>query len=80
MQLGVIGMGRMGAGISRRLMKDGHSCVVFDQDAGAVAKVSADGATGAKDLAGLVKALLPPRVQVRRFGGFRAIFTQLLQR
>jgi len=61
MQLGVIGMGRMGAGISRRLMKDGHSCVVFDQDAGAVAKVSADGATGAKDLAGLVKALDAPR-------------------
>ena len=61
MQLGVIGMGRMGAGISRRLMRDGHSCVVYDQDAAAVAKVSADGATGARDLAGLVKALDAPR-------------------
>ena len=49
-------MGRMGAGISRRLMKDGHSAVVYDRDADAVGKVVADGATAAKDLAGLVKA------------------------
>jgi len=61
MQLGVIGMGRMGAGISRRLMKDGHSTVVYDRDADAVGKVVADGATAAKDLAGLVKALDAPR-------------------
>jgi len=51
----------MGAGISRRLMKDGHSAVVYDRDADAVGKVVADGATGAKDLAGLVKALDAPR-------------------
>ena len=61
MQLGVIGMGRMGAGISRRLMKDGHSAVVYDRDADAVRKVVADGATAAADLAGLVKALDAPR-------------------
>jgi 6-phosphogluconate dehydrogenase len=61
MQLGIIGMGRMGAVIARRLMKDGHACVVYDRDAEAVGKVAADGATGAKDLAGLVAALEAPR-------------------
>jgi 6-phosphogluconate dehydrogenase len=61
MQLGVIGMGRMGAGISRRLMKDGHRCVVYDRDTSAVGKVVADGASAAIDLAGLVKALDAPR-------------------
>jgi 6-phosphogluconate dehydrogenase len=62
MQLGVIGMGRMGAGISRRLMKDGHACVVYDRDAEAVQKVVADGAGAAQDLAGLVQALEAPRI------------------
>jgi 6-phosphogluconate dehydrogenase len=61
MQLGVVGMGRMGAGISRRLMRGGHSCVVWDRDAGAVSKVADDGATAAKDLADLVSKLEAPR-------------------
>jgi 6-phosphogluconate dehydrogenase len=61
MQLGVIGMGRMGANISRRLMRGGHACVVYDRDAEAVGKVVADGARAAKDLAGLVEALEAPR-------------------
>jgi 6-phosphogluconate dehydrogenase len=61
MQIGVVGMGRMGANIARRLMKDGHTCVVYDRDADAVGKVVADGATSAKDLAGVVQALESPR-------------------
>jgi 6-phosphogluconate dehydrogenase len=62
MQLGVIGMGRMGAGIARRLMRGGHTCVVYDRDAAAVQKVAADGATGAADLADLAARLAAPRV------------------
>jgi 6-phosphogluconate dehydrogenase len=62
MQLGVIGMGRMGANIARRLMKGGHACVVYDRDAEAVQKVVADGAAAAKDLAALVEVLEPPRI------------------
>ena len=61
MQLGVVGMGRMGAGIARRLMRGGHQCVVWDRDAGAVGKVADDGATAAKDLADLVAKLEAPR-------------------
>ncbi|HZL00156.1 MAG TPA: decarboxylating 6-phosphogluconate dehydrogenase [Caulobacteraceae bacterium] len=61
MQLGVVGMGRMGANIARRLIKAGHACVVWDRDAKAVADVAKDGATGASDLADLVKRLGPPR-------------------
>ena len=61
MQLGVVGMGRMGANIARRLMRGGHACVVYDRDAEAVGKVVADGATAAKDLASLVAALEAPR-------------------
>jgi 6-phosphogluconate dehydrogenase len=61
MQIGVVGMGRMGANIARRLMKGGHQCVVYDRDAGAVGKVVADGAAAAKDLAGIVAALAAPR-------------------
>jgi 6-phosphogluconate dehydrogenase len=61
MQIGVVGMGRMGANIARRLMRGGHRCVVYDRDTEAVSKVVADGATSAKDLTGLVEALEPPR-------------------
>jgi 6-phosphogluconate dehydrogenase len=61
MQLGVIGMGRMGANIARRLMRGGHACVVWDRDAKAVAEVVKDGATGADDVADLVKRLDAPR-------------------
>ena len=61
MQLGVIGLGRMGGNIARRLMQGGHSCVVYDRDQGAVAKLAQDGAGGARDLADLARLLTPPR-------------------
>jgi 6-phosphogluconate dehydrogenase len=57
MQIGVVGLGRMGGNISRRLMKSGHQCVVFDVDAKARAALAAEGATPAGSLADLVKAL-----------------------
>ena len=61
MQLGIVGLGRMGGNIARRLMRHGHECVVFDRDPKAVADVVKDGATGVTDLQGLVAALQPPR-------------------
>ena len=61
MQLGVIGMGRMGANIARRLMRGGHQCVVWDRDAKAVGDVAKDGATAASDPADLVAKLEAPR-------------------
>ena len=61
MQLGMIGLGRMGASMVRRLMKQGHECVVFDVDADAVKALAADGATGAASLADLVAELAAPR-------------------
>ena len=47
MQLGMVGLGRMGAGIVRRLMKDGHRCVGYDVSPDAVKALEADGADGA---------------------------------
>ena len=61
MQLGVIGLGRMGGNIVRRLMKNGHDCVVFDRDAKAVGGLAQDGATGVKSLEEMVQALKAPR-------------------
>jgi 6-phosphogluconate dehydrogenase len=61
MQLGVVGLGRMGSNISRRLMRDGHACVVTDLDPTAVETLGNEGATGAVDLGALVSALEPPR-------------------
>ena len=61
MQLGVIGLGRMGGSIARRLMRGGHACVVYDRDPKAVADVVKDGAAGARDLADLVAQLAAPR-------------------
>ena len=63
MQLGMIGLGRMGANLVRRLVADGHSCVVFDLDANAVASLAAehDAITAATDLADLVARLEVPR-------------------
>jgi 6-phosphogluconate dehydrogenase len=57
MQIGVIGLGRMGGNISRRLMKAGHQCVVFDTNAKPREALAKDGAQGAASLAELVKAL-----------------------
>jgi 6-phosphogluconate dehydrogenase len=61
MQLGMIGLGRMGANLVRRLQRDGHSCVVYDVDPDAVAALVAEGATGAATLDEFVAALTPPR-------------------
>ncbi|CAB4333608.1 MAG: decarboxylating 6-phosphogluconate dehydrogenase [Actinobacteria bacterium] len=63
MQLGMVGLGRMGANLVRRLVRDGHTCVVFDVDAKAVATLAAesDSITGANDLADFVAKLDVPR-------------------
>ncbi len=61
MQLGMVGLGRMGANIVRRLMRDGHECVVYDVDQDAVKALEADGATGASSLQELAEKLTPPR-------------------
>src|SRR5579871_6525676 len=61
MQIGVIGLGRMGGNIARRLMKHGHQCVVFDTSHDAVLELSKEGATAAADLRQLVSLLTPPR-------------------
>ena len=57
MQIGVVGLGRMGANISRRLMLAGHSTVVWDANAASVAELGTDGATPANGLADLVSKL-----------------------
>ncbi len=61
MQLGMVGLGRMGGNIVRRLMRNGHSCVVFDQNPAAVESLAKEGASGGRDLAGLVAKLEKPR-------------------
>src|SRR5579862_2254006 len=61
MQLGMIGLGRMGANLVRRLMRDGHRCVAFDVNADAVKGLEAEGATGAESLADFVAKLDKPR-------------------
>ena len=61
MQLGMIGLGRMGANMVRRLLKGGHQCVVFDRSANAVAELVKDKAVGASSLAEFVKTLTKPR-------------------
>ncbi len=61
MQLGMIGLGRMGANLVRRLMRDGHECVVFDLTPAAVQQLTAEGAAGASSIGDLVARLEPPR-------------------
>src|SRR6058998_2532076 len=61
MQLGMIGLGRMGANMVRRLMKDGHQCVVFDRSADAVKQLAKEKAVGTASLAEFVKKLGKPR-------------------
>jgi len=61
MQLGVVGLGRMGGNIARRLMQGGHACVVYDRDPKAVADVTKDGAQAAGDLKAFGDALTAPR-------------------
>ena len=61
MQLGMIGLGRMGANMVRRLLKAGHECVVYDVHADAVSDLAREGASGAASLPAFVKALARPR-------------------
>ena len=61
MQLGMVGLGRMGANLVRRLMRDGHSCVVYDRNADAVKSLADEGATGAESLSEFVQKLEAPR-------------------
>ena len=61
MQLGMIGLGRMGANMVRRLMRGGHTCVVYDRSAEAVAGLGKEGATGATALKDFVGKLDKPR-------------------
>jgi 6-phosphogluconate dehydrogenase len=61
MQLGLVGLGRMGANMVRRLQKAGHTCTVFDLSAENVKKMVAEGSTGATSLEDLVKKLAKPR-------------------
>jgi 6-phosphogluconate dehydrogenase len=59
--LGMVGLGRMGANLVRRAMRDGHACVVYDPQASAVQALADDGATGTSALADLVHTLPAPR-------------------
>jgi len=61
MQLGMIGLGRMGANLVRRLMRDGHHCVAYDVNPDAVKALEAEGAVGASSLADFVSKLQAPR-------------------
>jgi 6-phosphogluconate dehydrogenase len=61
MQLGMIGLGRMGANMARRLIRNGHQCVVFDRSPQAVSGLAKENAVGADSLKDLVKKLAAPR-------------------
>ena len=61
MQVGMIGLGRMGANMVRRLIRGGHQCVVHDRSVDAIAALGREGATGAASPAEFIEALRPPR-------------------
>ncbi|MGH9638519.1 MAG: NAD(P)-binding domain-containing protein, partial [Bryobacteraceae bacterium] len=61
MEIGLVGLGRMGANMTRRLQKGGHKCTVFDVNADNVKKLAAEGAGSATSLEDLVKKLPKPR-------------------
>ena len=62
MRIAMIGLGRMGGDIVRRLLADGHECVVFDTDPDAIESLVDEGAVGVKRIDGLAEALEPPRI------------------
>ena len=62
MKIGLIGLGKMGGNIARRLMRDGHQTVVYDNNADARATLAKDGGEAVESLEALVKALPSPRV------------------
>src|SRR5688572_18532120 len=61
MQIGMIGLGRMGANMVRRLLRGGHQCVVYDRNAETVKTVAGEGATGAESLDDFIAKLNRPR-------------------
>ena len=61
MQIGMIGLGRMGANMTRRLLKGGHQCVVFDRSPQVVHELVEDKAVGSSSLVDFVKKLTKPR-------------------
>jgi len=61
MEIGMVGLGRMGANMVRRLMKGGHRCIVFNRNPASVERMVGEGAMGAASLDDLVKQLAPPR-------------------
>ena len=61
MQIGMLGLGRMGANMVRRLIKNGHECVIFDRDTEVVKQLAEEGAIGASDLDDFISKLMPPR-------------------
>ena len=62
MRIGMIGLGRMGGNMVRRLMKNGHECVVFDLSPDNVKKLAAEGAKGASSMDDFVNQLGKPRI------------------
>ena len=83
MQLGMVGLGRMGANIVRRLMRAGHECVVYDVSADAVEELAGEGATGASSIDEFVDKLETPRaawVMVPAGGITEHTVAQLAQR
>ena len=66
MQMGMIGLGRMGANMVRRLMRGGHECVVWDVSAANVDALAGEGATGAALLDDLIAKLKAPRASAHR--------------
>jgi len=62
MQLGMIGLGRMGASLVRRLADDGHECIVCDTKPASVETLAGGGVLGATSLVDLVAKLHPPRI------------------
>ncbi|MEZ5157250.1 MAG: decarboxylating 6-phosphogluconate dehydrogenase [Candidatus Nanopelagicales bacterium] len=80
MELGMVGLGRMGANIVRRVMKDGHKAVVYDVSADAVAGLEADGAIGSTALAEFVQMMQRPRnvwIMVPAGGITESVVTEL---
>jgi 6-phosphogluconate dehydrogenase len=61
MELGIVGLGRMGANMARRLMRDGHRCVVYDVNPDAISTLQSEGADGAESLTDLASKLAHPR-------------------
>jgi 6-phosphogluconate dehydrogenase len=61
MRIGMVGLGRMGSNMARRLLRAGHQCRVYDRSRGPVNQLAGEGAEEAGSLAGLVAGLAPPR-------------------